>query len=260
GGAMDGRAPQLRVGALHLSDVDPDLHLGRVSMQPAMGRQAALDADTAVDGIAGRVEDDEKAIAGVVDLAPMVLVEAAPHLCVQPRAEVGPCRVPYRLDQAGRAGQVGEHQSLAGGYGSRVRRQRGPKLFTRTDLELVVDMAQVVLDGLGTQVEPSRRLLRGRAFGQGERHLQLLRRELLAITVVAHARRLAAGVELGHRPLRPGRRAELVERLEGRAQPAPRVDPAARPAEALAEVQLRAGALEPVRGGLVMAHRGLELL
>src|SRR5215467_10500482 len=96
-----------------LADVDADPHLRRVAVEPAVRVEPALDGDRTVDRVARGVEHDEEAIARVVDLAPTALLERAPHLAVQPDAEVCPRRVADGLDQARRAGEVGEHQRLA---------------------------------------------------------------------------------------------------------------------------------------------------
>src|SRR5580692_11286979 len=93
---------------LHLSRVDANSDLGRVAMQAAMRRQPALNRDSTVDRIARDVKHDEKAVAGMVYLAPVMLCEGAPQLAIEPRAEVVPRSVPDRLDQRCRTCEIGE--------------------------------------------------------------------------------------------------------------------------------------------------------
>src|ERR1700693_1837260 len=99
----------------------------------------------------------------------------------------------------------------------RLGEHRSPQLFSRPDLELVVDGAQVILDSFRAQVQPGCGLARGGAFRQSERDLQLLWRQLLAGAVTADTAGFSAGLQLRHRPLRPWRRAKLIERLECRS-------------------------------------------
>ena len=96
---MDRCAAHSPVLHLNLSRMDADPQLGRVSVQAPMRRQPALDRDRAIDRIGGGVEDDEEAIAGVVDLATAMLGEAAAQLGVEPRTEVVPRSVTDRLDE-----------------------------------------------------------------------------------------------------------------------------------------------------------------
>src|SRR5581483_4438628 len=257
--AMDGRAPDAGLALVHLALMNADAHLRRVTMQPALRLQPALDVDRAIDRIAGRVEDDEEPVTRVVDLAAVMLFEDPAHLAVHPRAEVVPGVVPDRLDKVRRPRQVSEHQRLMRGRGPLLPEHRGSQLVAGPHLELVVDVAEVVFDRLRAQVETRGRLARRRAFGQRHRNLQLLRRQLLPVRVLADAGRLTARLELGQGALRPGGRAELVEGLQRRAQMLARIDPLARASKSLSEVELRAGALERVGRRFVMSQRRLEM-
>ena len=119
-------------------------------------------------------------------------------------------------------------------------------------------MPEVVLDGLWAQVQPGGCLAGGRPFRQGQRDLQLLRSQLLAETIVADPRGLAARLQLAHRPVRPRRGTELVEGFQRCAQLLASLDALAHTAQPLAEVQLSARTLESVRRRLVMPERRLK--
>src|SRR5690349_18160811 len=97
----------------------------------------------------------------------------------------------------------------------RVGGQRRAQLVAGADLELVVNVAQVVLDRLRAEVQAPGRLARGRALGESQRDLKLLRSQLTAITFVAHSRRLARSLQLSQGPLGPRRRAQFVEAFQG---------------------------------------------
>ena len=118
-------------------------------------------------------------------------------------------------------------------------------------------MAQVILDRLRAQVEPGRGLARGCAFCQCDRDLKLLGCQLLTVAVITYSRGFSAGLELGHGPFSPRRRAELIESLQSRTQLLPCLDASAFPAEAFAEVELCPRALKDVRGGFVVSEGGL---
>ena len=66
-----------------------------------MSQQAALNAHGALDGVAGRVENDKEPIARMVDLTASVIEEAAPQFRIHPGTEVAPRSIADRLDQAG---------------------------------------------------------------------------------------------------------------------------------------------------------------
>ena len=147
--------------------MDSNPHLRRIAVHAAMVGESTLNGDRAVDGIRGRLEDDEEPVPCMVDLLSAVLLEASPQLSVEPRAQVMPGGIADRLHQVRRARQVGEHERLALRARSTVRDQRCLQLLARTDLELVVHMPKVVLDGLWAQVEPAGSLARGRPLRQG---------------------------------------------------------------------------------------------
>src|SRR4029077_20113764 len=111
---------------------------------------------------------------------------------------------------------------------------------------------EVIFDRFRAEVESCRRLTRRGAISERERNLELLRRELLPVAIVAHARGLAARLQLGHRTLSPRRCAQLVERLERRAQVLARLDARSTAAPRLAEVKLGARPFEGVRCRFVM--------
>src|SRR5207244_3524921 len=73
---------------------------------------------------------------------------------------------------------------------------------------------------------------------------------------VTAGNRLARRLQLGARPLRPGRRLERVEDVERRSQLLARVDAPARAAKPLAEAELGSGPLEA--GAVVQRERGAE--
>src|ERR1700704_1332343 len=98
---MHRRPAQSPVLHLHLSRVDANSHLRRVTMEAAMCRQSALNCDRTLDRVARGVEDDEEAIAGMVYLASVMRRERGPQLAIEPRAEVVPGGIPNRLDQRG---------------------------------------------------------------------------------------------------------------------------------------------------------------
>src|SRR5256885_1621515 len=131
------------------------------------------------------------------------------------------------------------------------------QFFAGADLQLVIDVTEVVLDGLRAQVEPGRGLARGRSFGKRQRDLKLLWCQLATVGVVADACGLAACLELGRGSLRPGRRAQPVERLERGPKVATRIHAAPTPAQPLAEVQVGAPALENIRRVLVERECGI---
>src|SRR5215472_2897657 len=141
----------------------------------------------------------------------------------------------------------------------RFREHGGTQLFARPHLELVIHVAEVVLDGLRAEVEPSRGLARRRSLGERHRHLELLRGELLPVAIVPHARALAARLKLGKGALGPRRSAELVERLQCLTQVLARVDPTPASPQPLPVVELGARLLEYVGGGGVMTKRLLVL-
>ena len=124
--------------------------------------------------------------------------------------------------------------------------------------ELAVDVAQVVVDGLRAEEQLRRRLARRVALGEHERDLELARRQLVERARVALARRLAGGEQLGPGALRPRRRAELVEGVDGAAQLLARLHAPARAPQPLAVAQARAGLLEAVGRQRVQAERLLE--
>src|SRR3712207_3853203 len=76
--------------------------------------------------------------------------------------------------------------------------ERG-QLGAPAEVELAVDLAQVVLDGLRAHEQRRGRLLVRRALGHDHRDLQLVRREHLGDRQAPAARRRAAGPQL-----RPG--------------------------------------------------------
>src|SRR3954451_24774478 len=132
------------------------------------------------------------------------------------------------------------------------------QLLARGDAELLVDVPQVVLDGLRTQEDRRGRLAGGLAVGQEARDLALLRRQLIECRRVATARGCAGRRQLGAGLIGPRRRAEALERLERRVQLVARADALARAPQARPVGQPRARGLEHVRRPRVQLERPLE--
>ena len=86
-----------------------------------------------------------------------------------------------------------------------------------------------------------------------------MRRELLGRRLGPPRLLLAGRPQLGARALGPSARAEALERLQRLLQRLAGIGALARAAQALAEAQQRAGALERHRQALVERERGLEL-
>ena len=82
------------------------------------------------------------------------------------------------------------------------------------DVELLVDVAEVVIDRLGTQEQRRRRLSDGYATGELERDPQFLGCWLVNRGWVAPSQRLAGGGELDPRALGPRSRTQLLERVD----------------------------------------------
>src|SRR5689334_14983018 len=99
-----------------------------------------------------------------------------------------------------------------------VIRQRPGEFNPAGDVELAEDLVQVVLDGAGTDEQPTRDLPVGQALGGQPGDLRLLRREHSRSPGAARAGPLAGGAQLGPGPARESRRAHLVEHLEGAAE------------------------------------------
>src|ERR1700686_2927331 len=114
-------------------------------MEAPVCQQPALDGNGALDRVGGPLKSDEEPIPRVVYLAPGVLEKRTSQLRIEPRAEVAPGRVADGLDQARRTGKVGEHQRFAGTGRPQLGHQHGSQLFSRADLELVIDVAEVIL-------------------------------------------------------------------------------------------------------------------
>src|SRR5690242_5311289 len=124
--------------------------------------------------------------------------------------------------------------------------QGAGELLAAAHVELTVRVAEVVLNGLRAQEERRGGLAHGAAAGEEQRDLQLLRCQVVERRRVAAPRGLAGRRELAARPLGPRRRAEVVERREGRAQLVAGVAPTARPPEQRTVGEARARLLEAI--------------
>ena len=126
------------------------------------------------------------------------------------------------------------------------------------DAEFAVDPAEVELDGLRGHEQGGGRLAVGRAAGDEQGHLRLLRGQVVGGRGLAPPDGLTCRAQLGARPLRPRRGAERVEGGERRAQRRAGARPSPRASQALAVALLRAGALERGRKPLMPIERLLE--
>jgi hypothetical protein len=84
----------------------------------------------------------------------------------------------------------------------------------RSDLELVVHVAQLVLHGLRCEKELGSRLAGGQAVGKGEGDLELLRGQAVAHSLVARTRALVYGERLRRARQRREAWVHLVAALE----------------------------------------------
>jgi len=106
--------------------------------------------------------------------------------------------------------------------------------------------------------EPGPDLFVRKAFGSGERHLQLLRRQLLVRGPAAPTQPRSARPELGARPLAPGPRPERLKCLERRVQVVARRPALSQAPQALAVRKLGPRSLELVRILFMELERRLE--
>ena len=139
-----------------------------------------------------------------------------------------------------------------------MRGQRLRQLVAGVDAELLVDVAQVVLDGLRAEEQRGRGFPGRLARGEQQRDLQFLRRQLLQRAGVPPPEGLAGRGELGAGPVGPGTGVEVIERVRRRAELLAGQDPVPGPPQALPVGQPRARGLERVRGLLVLAQCLLE--
>src|SRR4051812_22900659 len=132
--------------------------------------------------------------------------------------------------------------------------ERG-ELRAPVDPQLPEHLVQVVLDRPRAEEQRGGGVAVARARGHEPRHLTLLRRQPLE-RATAVARRARPGrAELVARPLGPRVRAGALEVLERGAEGTAGLRLAARPAQALAEEERRARAVERAPVAVVQAHR-----
>lgn len=121
-------------------------------------------------------------------------------------------------------------------------------------------MAEVVLDGFRAQVQSRGRFAPGHAFGECERYLKLLGRQLLAAAVNADMSRLAACLKLLSRTSSPRFSAELIKGLQRKPEVLSRIEAPAAAPQALPKIKLRPRPLKHVGRGVVITERSLEFL
>src|SRR5438477_12066500 len=124
-----------------------------------------------------------------------------------------------------------------------LRGERLRQLLARVDGELLVDVAQVVLDRLRAEEQRRRRLSCRLARGQQERDLQLLWGQLVERGRVAPSERLAGCRQLGAGAACPWSGAKTFERLERVSKLRPSQNSVPRAAQTLAVGQVGACSL-----------------
>src|SRR3982074_1876467 len=121
---MDTLAAIVEPDARRVRLVDPDPHLRRKAVGPAVIGQRALDLDGALDGTLGLRETGEDAVSAVADLLAGMSTDQTAKRLVVPAQHLVPGLVAHGLDELGRLHDVGEHEGaghrIAGG---RLRRE-----------------------------------------------------------------------------------------------------------------------------------------
>src|SRR4051794_40437933 len=137
-------------------------------------------------------------------------------------------------------------------------RESASQLLARVDAELLVDVAQVVLDGLRAQKDRRRGLARRPALREQLRYLQLLRGELVQRAGIAPPGGLPGRSQLGVGLVGPAAGAQALERLKRGPQLFACAPPPARSAQVRAVGEARACGLEHVGRLRVQGQRLVE--
>src|ERR1700729_3353072 len=133
------------------------------------------------------------------------------------------------------------------------------EFLTGVDCESLVDVAEVVFDGLRAEEQRGGGFPRGPPAGEQQRNLELLRCQVVdGCAVVAPPVRFTGSCEFGPGTVGPGSGTESVEVVHRRAQLLARKNPVPRPPQPLPESKPRTRRFERVRCLPVQAYRALE--
>jgi hypothetical protein len=136
---------------------------------------------------------------------------------------------------------------------------KGGQLGSRCYAQLCEHVAQVEIDRSRAEEQLRGYVTVGQATPDEADDLDLLRGEVVHRGRVSLAGGLARSPQLLSGPIGPWNGTDLLERLESRAQVGPRIDPATRPPQILAESQLGARTVDTMVGSAMQLNRTLEL-
>src|ERR1700733_10797507 len=133
------------------------------------------------------------------------------------------------------------------------------EFLTGVDSESLVDVAEVVFDGLRAEEQRGGGFPRGSPAGEQQRNLELLRCQVVdACAVVAPPVRFTGSCEFRPGTVGPRPGTESVEVVHRRAQLLACEHPVPRPPQPLPECKPRTRRFECVRCLIVQAYRALE--